>query len=147
MRRWLDPLSGWESLNQQIHGAEDPEAKLDEFYRNAREELFAPDFVRHHTKGDMDLDGYFQYNRALWTAMPDLNISIKEIIGEGDWVMARMIMRGTHKSNFQGIPATGKKIEVGGMAACRFVGGKFAEVWTYNDELLMMQQLGVIPTK
>jgi steroid delta-isomerase-like uncharacterized protein len=147
LRRWIDPPGGWESLNRQIHGAEDPEAKLDEFYRNAREELFAPDFVRHHTKGDMDLDGYLRYDRALWSAIPDLNISIKEIVGEGDWVMARITLRGTHRGDLHGIPATGKKIEIGGMMACRFAGGKFAEVWTFSDELGLMQQLGVIPSK
>ncbi len=145
LRRWFEPPGGWESLNRQIHGAEDPKAKLDEFYRKARSEFFAPDFIRHHTQGDMNLDSYVQYDIAMWAAIPDLSISIEEIIGEGDWVMARFILRGTHKGDLQGIPATGKKIDIGGMMACRFTGGKFAELWVNYDQLSMMQQLGVIP--
>ena len=59
--------------------------------------------------------------------------------------MARFNLVGTHKGDFLGIPATGKKIEMGGMLACRFVGGKFAELWVFTDRLGMMQQLGIIP--
>ena len=146
-RRWFEPPGGWESLNRQIHESEDPKTAMEEFYRKARSEFFAPDFIRHHTRGDMNLDSYVQWDSAFWAAIPDLNISFEEIIGEGDWVMARFIMRGTHKGVLQGIPATGKKIDIGGMMACRFVGGKFAELWVYPDQLGMMQQLGVIPSK
>ena len=145
--RWFEPPGGWESLNRQIHEAGDPKVNMEEFYRKARSEVFAPDFIRHHTRGDMNLDSYVQWDSALWAAIPDLNISFEEIIGEGDWVMARFIMRGTHKGVLQGIPATGKKIDIGGMMACRFVGGKFAELWVYPDQLRMMQQLGVIPSQ
>ena len=145
LRDWFDPPGGWESLNQEIHGAEDPKAKIEEFYRKARSEIFTPDFIYHDTRGDMNLDTYIQHDSALWAAMPDMNISIRDIIGEGDRVMAQFNLVGTHKGNFLGIPATGKKIEMGGMLACRFVGGKFAELWVFTDRLGMMQQLGIIP--
>jgi len=143
--RWLDPPEGWENLNRQIHESDDSKTKMKEYYEKARSMFFSPDFTRHHPRGDMNLDAYIQHDSALWAAIPDLNISIKEIIGERDWVMARMTMQGTHKGTFLGIPATGKKIEIGGMIACRFVGEKFAEFWAYHDELSLMQQLGVIP--
>jgi steroid delta-isomerase-like uncharacterized protein len=148
LRRWLEPPGGWENLNRRIYEAEDAKTKMEEYYyRTARSEFFAPNFIRHHTRGDMNLDSYIQHDSALWAAIPDLNISIKEIIGEGDWIMARLTTRGTHKGTFQGIPATGKKIEIGGMIACRFVEGKIAEVWAYHDELSLMQQLGAIPSR
>ena len=145
--RWFEPPGGWESLNRQIHEAGDPKVNMEEFYRKARSEVFAPDFIRHHTRGDMNLDSYVQWDSAMWAAISDLSFSIEEIIGEGDWVMARFTMRGTHKGVLHGIPATGKKIDIGGMMACRFVGGKFAEFWVYPDQLSMMQQLGVIPSR
>jgi steroid delta-isomerase-like uncharacterized protein len=144
---YFDPPGGWENLNRQIHGPDDPETKMKEYYEKARSVFFSPDFIRHHPRGDMNLDAYIQNDSALWAAIPDLNISIKEIIGEGDWVMARMTMQGTHKGTFLGIPATGKKIEAGGMIACRFAGGKFAEFWAYHDELTLMQQLGAMPQR
>ena len=92
LRRWLEPPDGWEKLNRQLHGAEDSKTAIEEFYKKARLEFFGPNFIRHHTRGDMNLDSYIQYDSTLWTVIPDLNISIKEIIGEGDWVMARLIM-------------------------------------------------------
>ena len=45
LRDWFDPTEGWESLNQRIHGAEDPKAKIQEFYKKARLETFTPDFT------------------------------------------------------------------------------------------------------
>ena len=99
LRNWFDPPQGWESLNKEIHGAEDPKAKMDEFYRKARSEVFTPDFIYHDTRGDMNVDTYIQHDSALWAAMPDMNISIRDIIGEGDRVMARFNLVGTHKGN------------------------------------------------
>ena len=72
----------------------------------------------------MELDTYIEHDSVLWTGVPDMNISIEDIIGQGELVMARFILRGTHKGNFLGIYATGKIIEMGGMLACCFVAGK-----------------------
>jgi predicted ester cyclase len=44
-----------------------------------------------------------------------------------------------------GMPATGKKIEVKGLDIVKFVNGKAVEHWGLNDDLTMLQQLGVIP--
>jgi predicted ester cyclase len=44
------------------------------------------------------------------SAFPDQECTIEDIIAEGDNVMARLIIRGTHQGEFMGIPATGKKI-------------------------------------
>jgi predicted ester cyclase len=54
-------------------------------------------------------------------------------------------MLGTHRGLYQGIPATGKKVEMGYMLMYRIAGGKFVEAWGYSDELGLMQQLGLIP--
>ena len=144
LRAWFDPPEGWEKLNNAIHGAEDPKVKIEEFYRKARLEVFAPDFVYHDTRGDMDLESYIQFDTALWMGVPDMNISIKDIVGEEDRVMARFHLAGTHKGDFLGIPATGKELDMGGMLACRIVEGKFTELWVFTDRLGLMQRLGVV---
>ena len=61
--------------------------------------------------------------------------------------MVRFIIRGTHLGMFRGIPATGKKIEMGGISIHRCAGGKIVEGWSFLDTLGMMQQLGVIPSQ
>lgn len=72
-------------------------AKIDEFY--------SPGFVQHHTvTGDVNFNQYMQVYDALFTAFPDANYTIDDIIAEGDKVVLRLSMTGTHKSVFQGIP-------------------------------------------
>ena len=80
-------------------------------------------------------------------AFPDLQVTIEDMIAEGEKVVVRVTMRGTHQGEFMGIPATNKKIEIGEMHIVRFAGGKMVEHWGQEDSLGMMQQLGVIPTE
>ena len=78
-------------------------------------------------------------------AFPDGHTTIDDIVAEGDKVVVRATMTGTHKAEFLGIPATGKKIKVSGIDMTRFVNGKSAEHWGQWDTLGMMQQVGVVP--
>ncbi len=64
------------------------------------------------------------------------------MLGEGDKVVTRWRGRGTHRGPFRGIPATGKKIEVSGIAIDRVVNGKRVEGWVEWDMLGLLQQLG-----
>ena len=80
-------------------------------------------------------------------AFPDLQVTIEDMIAEGEKVVARVTTRGTHQGEFMGIQATNKKIEIGEMHIVRFAGGKMVEHWGQEDGLGMMQQLGVIPTE
>ena len=80
-------------------------------------------------------------------AFPDLQVTIEDMIAEGEKVVVRVTMRGTHQGEFMGIPATNKKIEIGEMHIVRFAGGKMVEHWGQEDSLGTMQQLGVIPTE
>ena len=41
---------------------------------------------------------------------PDLGITIEDVMAEGDRVAARVVMRGTHRGEFQGITPTGKRV-------------------------------------
>ena len=59
--------------------------------------------------------------------------------------MNRWSSTGTHKGEFMGIPATGKKIKVDVVSISLFVGDKVVESWDYVDMLGMMQQMGAIP--
>ncbi len=54
-------------------------------------------------------------------------------------------MTGTHQGEFNGIPATGNKVNVVGMSIWKIVDGKNVEEWEILDTMSMLQQLGVIP--
>ena len=44
-------------------------------------------------------------------------------------------------------PPTGKQVKVSAMSITRFEGGKIAEEWELADQMGLMQQLGVVPTR
>jgi len=140
-RRWFE-MEDFRGIQE----AENPKAAIEQTMRKVREEIYAPDFVVHTPGVDMPLESYMQYSIARLDAFPDWNCTIEDMVAEGDKVVARMTYRGTHKGEFQGIPATGKEIEVGGVAITCLTGGKFIEGWGYYDRLGMMQQLGVVPS-
>jgi steroid delta-isomerase-like uncharacterized protein len=67
-------------------------------------------------------------------SFPDLTISIEDVMAEGDWVTARVTMRGTHRGEFQGIAPTGKRVEVRAIDMFRIREGKIVEHWGHADD-------------
>jgi steroid delta-isomerase-like uncharacterized protein len=67
-------------------------------------------------------------------AFPDLNVTVEEVVAEGDRVAARVTMRGTHRGEFQGIAPTGKRVEVRAMDMFRISDGKIVEHWGHADD-------------
>jgi steroid delta-isomerase-like uncharacterized protein len=79
-------------------------------------------------------------------AFPDFHTIIEDQIAEGDKVVSRWRMRGTHEGEFRGIAPTGMELEITGIGIFRFSSeGKVVESWDNFDQLGMMRQLGVIP--
>jgi steroid delta-isomerase-like uncharacterized protein len=114
---------------------------------NIADEVFAPDYVGHlpGLPPVQGLDAYKQVASGFYTAFPDLQTTVEDLIAEGDKVAVRHSWRGTHKRDFQGIPPTGKQVTFTSMDIYRIVGGKIAEEWIEIDMLGLLQQLGVIP--
>ena len=112
------------------------------------DEVVTSDFVVHATslKGEIKgREGIKQYFAALRAAFPDLTFTIEDHIAEADRVVTRWSARGTHRGDFQGVPASGKQIHVTGIDVDRIENGKVAECWMNMDELGLLQQLGVVP--
>ena len=109
-------------------------------------EILSADIVDHSAMpgSPPGLEGAKQTIGMFLTAFPDLKITVEDMIAEGDKVAVRMTMSGTHKGDFMGIPATGKRISVNGMDFHRIAGGKVVEHWDSFDQMTMMQQLGVM---
>jgi steroid delta-isomerase-like uncharacterized protein len=74
---------------------------------------------------------------------PDLEFNIIELVAVGDLVVSRYIVRGTHKGTFQGVPATGNKVEISVMNWCHLRDGKIVTEREEYDTLSFMQQLGM----
>ncbi len=91
------------------------------------------------------IEGSRQFIGMYLTAFPDLHLTAEDMIAEGDKVVSRLTMRGTHRGEFMGIPPTGKQVTITGIQIPRIAGGKITENWINLDALGMLQQLGVIP--
>ena len=109
-------------------------------------ELIAPDFVLHNASMTIQgREGYKQFLSMYFTAFPDAQSSIEDMIAEGDTVVVRQTFRGTHQGDLMGIAPTGKQISATGIVITRIANGKAVEQWTNYDDLGLLQQLGVIP--
>ena len=93
----------------------------------------------------LDSVGYKLAMSPLLQAFPDASFSVDDVIAEGDKVVVRHSLSGTHQAAFQGIPATGRTVTISGVAIFRLENDKAAEVWLNADFLGLMMQLGAIP--
>ncbi len=90
------------------------------------------------------LEGVKQYFSSLHTAFPDVQMNVDYMVAEGDKVVARVSVSGTHQGEFLGIDPTGNHVAITGIDVLRIVDGKIVEHWGNFDDLGMLQQLGVI---
>jgi steroid delta-isomerase-like uncharacterized protein len=88
-------------------------------------------------------DGFKQLMTMYRSAFPDMQMTIEDLVGEGDKVVVRWKARGTHKGNLQGIAPTNKVATATGINIARFANGKLVEEWEAFDEVGMLRQLGV----
>ncbi|HUU74912.1 MAG TPA: ester cyclase [Methanoregulaceae archaeon] len=112
------------------------------------DELVAKNFVLHDASQPTEVrgpDGLKQYVTAFRTAFPDLHITFEDQVAEGDNVATRITLRGTHKGELAGIPATGREVKITSISIDRLEAGKFVETHISSDTLGLLQQLGVIP--
>src|SRR5437870_860130 len=110
------------------------------------EEVCAPDFVFHTASRTLKgLPAYKQFLTKFLTAFPDAHFTTEDLIAEGDTVAVRRTFRGTQTGSLMGIPPTGRQVTITETAFVRVADGKFVEAWNNDDDLGLLQQLGVIP--
>jgi steroid delta-isomerase-like uncharacterized protein len=114
------------------------ERNLDEAF-----ELYALDYIYHGPAGELrGRDGI----RGLWevflTGFPDLHSTVLDIISEGDKVVLRWRIEGTHTGEFLGVAPSDKKITLDVTEIFRVENGQLVEAWDQWDRLGLMQQIG-----
>ncbi len=110
-------------------------------------ELVAPNYVNHSLPPGVPpgVEGLTLLFAMFRAGFPDIQFPIEDLIAEGDKVVARYTVRGTHRGDFQGIPPTGKEVAFSSIEIDRMVDGKVQEHWFEMDLLGLMGQLGAIP--
>lgn len=82
-------------------------------------------------------------------AFPDGTHTLHLIIAEGDWISVRVTCEGTHRGDYEGAPASGRRVAYECVHFMRIEKGLIHEWWVLEDSLGMMRQLGMrlVPAK
>jgi predicted ester cyclase len=124
---------------------------LDEGFNQQRseiaDELVSADFIDHAAAPGFPTEGpeSLKATMAMFHgAFPDVHATVDDVIAEGDRVVVRTHWHGTHLGDFFGIPPTGTEFDLTAIDILRVVDGKAVEHWGNEDDLGMLQQLGLI---
>lgn len=110
--------------------------------------MLAPGLVIHTTTvpgGVMDRDAYLGLWEMTWRAFPDLRYDTQDELIDGDKVVLRVSLVGTHLGEYLGIPPTGRQGVTEVIDISRYANGQLQEEWYEFNQLVMMQQLGIVP--
>lgn len=118
------------------------------------EQLVAPNYRHHgdghHGDGSQALQtgpqAALDEIKAWHAAFPDGRITLEEIFSEGDSSVVRTTFRGTQTGEFEGVAGSGQEVTVSALSVNRIQDGKFVESWGDFNKLLLMQQIGAIPS-
>lgn len=112
------------------------------------DELFSSDYVAHFLPPGMPpgREGFKAFVSTYRAAFPDVHTVIEDQVAEGDKVVSRVRMRGTHRGKLMGIEPTGNSVEMTATVITRIQSGRNVEAWVEQDRLGMLQQLGVVPS-
>lgn len=103
--------------------------------------------MRFHTPVPTDATGrqaLTQVWSVLLRAFPDIRVTVEDMIAEGDRVVFRNTVTGTHLGEYRGLPPTGRSVSYDEIFIVRFAHGRVVEVRGVVDVLSQMRQLGMI---
>ena len=83
--------------------------------------------------------------QAVRAGFPNCKVTVIKEVQQGDWNMALCEFSGTHKGEYLGVPASGKRIRVSGSIATRFEDGVPVETWNHFDVLDLLAKMGRSP--
>ena len=89
-------------------------------------------------------DALKQIWAMLFRIYPDIHLTVEDLIGEGDKVVGRTTVTGTHRGEFMGVAPTGKSVTYNEMFIFRFVDGRVVETSGVVDVYAQLKQIGVI---
>jgi predicted ester cyclase len=105
------------------------------------DEVLSPRFTSHDwPEGAAGPQVFRKYYEAIRSAVPDARYEVDDLIAEGDRVVVRWRLLGTHEGDFRGIAPTGRGIELKGIAIYRVDDGMLMERWVVSDLYGMLEE-------
>lgn len=77
--------------------------------------------------------------------LPGYQLHEEGLFAEGDEVVLRCVLVGTHTGDLMGVPATGRNVSVPGIVIYRVADGRIVQFWAQADMLSLLQQIGALP--
>jgi len=106
----------------------------------------AVDYINHSEYVEDGREANRDFWSTFFTAFPDIEATMDDLVVAGDRVVGRFTYRGTHAGPLYGVPPTGNAIEMRSIDIWRTANGEFVEHWDELNLLDLFQQIGMIPT-
>ncbi|NJO78268.1 MAG: ester cyclase [Cyanobacteria bacterium RM1_2_2] len=116
-------------------------------WKQTWDELMSADVVYHFNSTAepiVGLEANKAFNEDLFQGFPDIHQALEDVIAEGDKVVYRTTIQGTHTGQFLGAAPTGKPVKVNDFTLLRISNHKIVEWWYECNLLEVMQQLGLV---
>ncbi|MBN8231539.1 ester cyclase [Corallococcus macrosporus] len=110
---------------------------------DAFDTLVDPAFIDHDPIPGQQpgIPGLKDAYRQFLTAFPDIHFTFEDVFCEGDLVVGRGVIHGTHRGTFMGMAPTGRRVRWTGTRLFRVRGGQVTEGWINLDLLGLVAQL------
>jgi steroid delta-isomerase-like uncharacterized protein len=109
------------------------------------EAMLSPGFHLYFSGQQLNKEQTMALIRSVYVSFADFRHEVQETLAADDRVVVRFIDRATHTGDFEGIPASGRTIELGQISIFRVAGGQILEIREEADMMVLMQQLGAFP--
>jgi len=115
------------------------------------DEIIAADCVTHQLKSGLPQTGERRgpaeiraHIREWLDAFPDMQYRIEQMFVSGDRVISELVVEGTHRGEWLGLPPTGRHVAIRLMTIHRIANGKIAEDWVILESAGFLGQLGLV---
>lgn len=112
------------------------------------DEVISESFVEHEAFPGLPSTGPAAPKAAIAffrAAFPDMRMAVDEMLADGNKVVVRGTMSGTHKGEFMGIPPTDRSFKIQFIDIIEVRDGMATAHWGLTDQAAMMEQLGLAP--
>jgi predicted ester cyclase len=114
---------------------------------DAYRQVLAPDAIERLPSRTLHgADAISAYARELFTALPDAAFTLLALVGEGEEVMVRWRLAGTHSGGpLEGLEPTGRRVDLDGVDHHTVRDGRLVSTFVVVDRVQLARQLGLVP--